>query len=45
MFHTYARGCDGKIVDTGRAQFLVAKELLRGSIDWLATNRQRHRAP
>ena len=41
MFHTYVRAASGKIVDIGRAQFLMDKELARQTAEWVETNQDR----
>lgn len=39
MFHSYVRAASGKMVDIGRAQFLMDKELARQAAEWVDANR------
>ena len=38
MFHTYVLAWHGKVVDIGRAQFLMDKELAKQAAEWVDAN-------
>ncbi|SMF64720.1 hypothetical protein SAMN06265365_12323 [Tistlia consotensis] len=38
MFHSYVRAASGRIVDIGRAQFLMDKDLARETAEWIETS-------